>query len=198
LANAGLWYNNQKTQDSLDFVFLAYSWGLSFWASADNQNVKIHEPNGVPFTVFDPNSLHMWEFDMYRHSGVRFLTQQDRRIEANSAMIPAGMGAIGNSVGHDLDAENPMLHHIGGSGVPSIKNRWQFDKPIALPRTATIEGELEMSPYARYLLGLMNGPLGMDLPGVGGIAGIEFPHRVGVTMSLVGKRLVQQRGEYHI
>jgi hypothetical protein len=147
----------------------------------------------------------MWENDLYRHSGFRFKTQQDIRLEGNAAMAPAGYGPVGGSIASEDTAEDagvissgdPIMHYNGNSGVSFLKNRWAFDIPIGLPRTSTIEGELELGDYGRYLCGLLWGPNFFAIPSGDG-SDAQYPGRCGVTFSLIGKRLVQQRGEYHV
>jgi hypothetical protein len=149
--------------------------------------------------LFDKAYFHLWAFEMLRHAGLQFKTQQDVVLELNGAMAPPGYGTIGaglsNTTAVSFTIANPVMNFAGGSGVPTLKNRFPFQNPIALPRNATIEAVLEVSEYGRYLASQLEGPFTIPL-GTSPLTG--YAARCGVTCSLIGKRLIQQRGEYHV
>ena len=88
-------------------------------------------------------------------------------------------------------------------GEPSIDNRFPFSMPVRIPRNATIEANVILTPYLRSIMEGMSGPeywIGdgeyvAESPGSTDF--FKVPVRYGIQVSLYGYREVQQRGQYH-
>lgn len=116
--------------------------------------------------------------------------------------------------GDDSIVQHPQMITVVNQGHPRIGNRFNFvnhkgePQPIEIPKGALMQASLKMSPYASYLLNDVMGPLyylfnrrcpRRWLDGGGTPAqddNIWFGTRYGITVSLLGERLVQQRGQY--
>ena len=100
--------------------------------------------------------------------------------------------------GYPVDCSR--MNVITTQGVPLRGVRWPFPVPIEIPKRASISAVVTISDYGRQLLAVMSGP--------GGVISSAFPDSstdnttprsgyAGIQVTLYGKRLVQQRGEYH-
>jgi hypothetical protein len=219
LGQIGQQYCNKQTLDTMDFAFEAYSMGLAFYAPGVRLLGKL---TGGALLDRDVGSAHWWEVEFPRHCSIQFKVQQDIVAELPAMMANPGYGPQGSgaSMEHEdvvADVPNgatnpaypPVMNWGLTQGVPSISARWRFPKKIKIPRTATIEGILEVSDLARGVLeglgdvdgaGAPGGPLNYifaDAVEDGDVTYSEFPARFGIQMSLIGKRLVQQRAQYH-
>lgn len=205
-AIAGGAYTNQQSSDTMDFAFLAYSMGIAIWAPAPNlegtSGTQIEGASGV-VDYGDPSIGHFFQFDLPRHMGIQFRTNQDIRAECTCYAAPPGYGPIGGGAASEIPETAiinalPVINIAGTQGVPVLQNRFKFPIPIGIPRTATIEGILKVSPYARYVLEGITGPQYYVFQADGGGPPFEFfPKRYGIQFSILGKRLVQQRAQYH-
>jgi len=210
---AGLPYCNQQSADSMDFPFMAYSMGVTFFAPASNMmgETKYHTPDGSGLTNaanVDPGVPHFWTFDLPRHAAIALKTNQDVRTEVTAYACPPGYGPMGGGAaleiplpaqGVTLYRQHAQLNTFGTQGVPVLTNRFKFPAPIVIPKNATIEGVLYLSTYARTVLAGLSGPLDYLFQAGDTMVQVEkFPMRFGVQMSLMGYRLVQQRGQYHV
>lgn len=116
--------------------------------------------------------------------------------------------------GDDAIIQHPQMINVINQGNPLIGNRFNFvdvngnPMPIEIPRQALMEARITLSPYAQYLLNGVIGPLyylfNRRCPAewlYGTVAGTDtntwFGTRYGITVSMYGERLVQQRGQYH-
>lgn len=120
--------------------------------------------------------------------------------------------------GQDSIAQAPQHIHVVNQGHPRLGNRFNFvdadgnPQPILIPRNALYQASIKLSPYAQYALNNVMGPLYYQFNrrcprewayGEVGSETIEvdplywFGTRYGITVSLLGERLVQQRGQYH-
>jgi len=210
--NIGLQYTNKQSLDTMDFAFEAYSAGLSFFAPGIRNLGKI---NSGAWDTLDTGSAHWWEAELPRHCAIQLKVQQDIVAELPAMMASPGYGPQGGGASQ----EHEEINYVGPNGVvnpqmpatmnwamtqgvPSISNRWRFPKKIKIPRTSTIEAILHVSDYARGVLAAINdssGPHNYVLPaGIDqGQTWTEYPARYGIQFSLIGKRLVQQRAQYH-
>jgi len=213
IANAA--YCNQQNADSMDFAFLAYSMGITFWAPATQLLGETYQPiEGAAGLIakVDPVIGHLWQFDLPRHCAIQFKTNQDIRAEAMCYAAPPGYGPTGGGAASEVSGVGgggplgyltnlPTINIAGTQGIPVHQNRFKFPEPIGIPRTATIEGVLNVSDIGRYLLEGVYGPRDIVLqpPSVAGAPPFDFfPARFAIQFSLFGKRLVQQRGQYHV
>lgn len=213
---AGLPYCNMQSADSMPYPFYAYTMGITFFAPSSNiiGSTKYHSPNGGggetwPYAV-DPIIPHFWQFDLPRHAAIIFRTNQDVRAENTCYTCPPGYGPMGGGAAFEINTyddvtgfaaykQHAALNTFGTQGVPVLHNRFKFPKPIAIPKNATIEGELVLSKYARDCLADMIGPFEYLFSNVDLTTIVEkFPMRFGIQFSLFGLRMVQQRGQYHV
>jgi hypothetical protein len=116
--------------------------------------------------------------------------------------------------GDALILQHPQMISIINQGVPKIGNRFNFvdskgkPQPIEIPKGALVKAELELSEYAQYWLANQAGPLyylfnrlcprEWDSDAASGVESPAywFGTRYGVTVTLLGERLVQRRGQY--
>lgn len=204
-ATAGLQYCNKQSADSMDYVFHAYSIGLSFFGPGVRPGGNSEQDN---WTIYDSSAPHFWEVDLPRHCSISLRVQQDVILELPAFGAPPGYGPCGGggSYAHDqigmippngaTNAQyDPVLNASVTSGVPHLQNRYKFDKPISIPRTSTIEAWVTVSEIGRDILS------GMSLSNymLKNTAGeyTAFPQRYGMQVTLMGKREVQQRGALH-
>ncbi len=205
---AGLAYSNQQSADSMDFAFIAHSVGLAIQVPAPNIEGELDsQGEGVVGDVRNPDALlsHWFGADLPRHMAIQFKVQQDIRAEIQALMAPPGYGAMGSGVAFQATSDVspqygdiPYMQYSISQGVPSLSNRYPLPAPIGIPRTATIEGILHVSEYARSVLTAVLGPRDFTFNTVDGdVPYTFFPRRYVIQFSLIGERLVQQRAEYH-
>jgi len=193
-ATAGSAYCNQQSTDRIDFAFHCFSIGLRFWGPPRVDEKFIFETVDVTQNYLS----HFWQYDLPNHVGLSFVVEQDEKILHNGYLLPSGYGPVGGgaSAGYDTpQGANNQVVFMGSQGVPSKKNRFQFENPIGIPRNGNIRATLYISEYARNILTSISGPLWTyqhtdqaDTP---------FPARYGIQCSLYGIREVQVRGQYH-
>lgn len=201
-ATAGLAYNNQQSQDRIDFAYHAMSLGLTFFGPAwARENISESTENDCLINTF-------WTCDLPRMIGVEFRVGQDVKLSGTCIRLPPGYGhsAQGGSMGTDTVQENvlgPQYIVAANQGVPEIGNRFVFRPPVPLPRNETIEVRIYLSDIARRILQAMAGPGFLEFPT--DFSGAEVPDfvtdshaaRYGIQASLWGVREVQQRGALH-
>lgn len=116
--------------------------------------------------------------------------------------------------GEDSIVQHPQMISVINQGHPRIGNRFNFvnskgePQPIEIPKGALMQASIKMSAYGSYLLNDVMGPLyylfnrrcpRLWLDGSGTPDkddNVWFGTRYGITVSLIGERLVQQRGNY--
>lgn len=201
-------YCNMQSADNVDTPFLAYTFGVRFFApvSPDCYDFRLLSPQGMV-----ENMPAWWLWDLPKHCGVDFRVQQDVVIENTCLASPSGYGprggggaqpAIDSRVGVKPN-QIPWKTVTGTIGDPCIDNRFPLPEPIAIARNTAIEANIYVSEYARYVLSRLVGPLDNgfltecqadDTPSDADY--IYLPTRYGIQVSLYGLREVQQRGQY--
>lgn len=202
---AGLPYCNQQSADSMDFAFIADSIGLAIHGPAVNVEGVAAAPDGAGGDLTNQDDLvsHWFSTDLPRHMAIQLRVQQDIRAEVTAMHCPPGYGAIGSGTAFQSDAvvnfgDIPVMTNAVVQGVPLLSNRYPLPSPIGIPRTATIEGILHVSEYARNILTQIEGPQNYQFNSNDGLPPYTFfQKRYSVQFSLIGQRLVQQRGQYH-
>ena len=201
-------YCNLDSADQIDFVYKAYSIGVRFFAPVmpDARNEIIISPANIQENVHS-----FWLFDLAKHMGMDFRVQQDVIVENSCLSCPPGYGPRGGGGAHPLvnddvpfPNQQPWKITTGSNGEPCIDNRFPFPNPIEIPRNASIEANLWLSSYARFVLENLWGP-GNNVYLTEEQAAqppdqtdyFEVPTRYGIQVSLFGYREVQQRGQYH-
>lgn len=206
----GLQYSNKQNQDTMDFAFEAYSLGVSFFAPGTR---KLGNVTDGAFDLLDHGSAHWWEVEFPRHCAIQLKVQQDIVAELPCAFASPGYGPQANGASFEAgngvweDQVTPWMPAVVNMavnmGVPSISNRWRFPKKIGIPRTATVEAILTISEQGRAALAALGnagvGPYDYVLPETNdaGEGWKSIPARYGIQVSLIGKRMVQQRAQYH-
>lgn len=211
----GLMYNNQSTQDRLEFPFHAFSLGISFFAPSFMPQWIGDIPTPPTAINNDQIMSSFWCLDLPRLIGVEFRIGQDVKLTGTPFRLPPGYGPAGGGVGqavqhHDNDAtpaeplvmQNQMVVAMN-QGSPDISNRFTFRPPLGIPRTETIEVKILISDIAKNILDRLWGPGYMTIPQSVTVGEIdswshkEVPCRFGIQASLWGVREVQQRGALH-
>lgn len=199
---AGLAYCNMQSADSMDFAFMLHSVGMRVFAPAPN----IEGHYEVTLGNLENNDSvipHWWASELPNHCALQLKIQQDIRVELTGMACPPGYGAIGS--GSTMSADDsvsygniPIHDNAVNQGVPTLDNRYPLPTPIGIPRTASIEGILHLSEYARNVLTNIKGPEDYQFNSATGAPPYTFfPRRYGIQLSLFGERMVQQRGQYH-
>ena len=202
---AGAPYCNMNSADSMDFAFIADSIGLAVMGPAVDTSGTEEQPDGTQGDIANPEELvsHWFMADLPRHMGLQLKIQQDIRAEITAMHCPPGYGATGSGAGmpwlqNSGFGQIPFLTNTVCQGVPILANRYPLPQPIGIPRTATIEGILHVSEWARAALTQMTGPRDYQFNSVTGLPPYTFfQRRYVIQMSLFGQRLVQQRAQYH-
>jgi len=206
-------YCNLQSADSLDFPFLAYNIGLRFFGPASNIcGTPTLEGNGGAGLIddLDPAVAHFFCYDLPNHCSISLKTQQDTRIELTCYACPPGYGPCGGGAAFEITQlvapaealwqQHMQMNMFGTQGIPYLTNRFKLPTPIGIPRNGIIEGVLKLSEYARYVISRLNGPTNYFFAESDRETSptYTFPQRFGIQFSVFGKRLVQQRGQYHV
>jgi hypothetical protein len=202
----GLPYTNQQSADSMDFAFVAHSVGLAVFSPVPNiEGESFDVQEGVQDNIRRIDALigHWFAADLPRHMGVQFKIQQDIRVELPAMHCPAGYGISGGGttfpgITAAAHGDIPFMSAAASQGVPLLSNRYPLPYRIGIPRTATIEGIIHLSEYARYVLTAVLGPRVFWFNSDDGTPPFTFfQKRYMIQLSLIGERMVQQRGQYH-
>jgi hypothetical protein len=203
---AGLPYSNRNNADTMDFAFVAFTWGISWFGPSVAVQGTPSIPDGAAagdVAQIDPYSTIFWQSELPNQSAIQLKIQQDVVAELPCSQCMPGYGPSGgNGAAFDLaapvaNASRPMMNNVITQGPPFGSNRWRFPSPLGIPRTASIEAILDMSQYSRDALAQMTGPFNVAFQSqAGGPPYTFFPARFGVQVALHGVRMVQQRGQY--
>lgn len=198
----GLPYCNQDVRDQMPYGFRAFSFGVSFFASAQSEVSVPVDGNwdGYQFATHDQNSA-VFTGDLPHHSAVTLKVQQDEVLQSNCAICPPGYGAFGGGVGRgsvrqgsDTDMIDKIFSGVSQS-MPVMRNRWRFPEPLQIPRSAALSATIELTEFARTFLGMLTKYVQTYEETRDGASTARTYY--GIQVSLVGERLVQQRGQYH-
>jgi hypothetical protein len=199
--NHHLAYNNQDTRDQMPYAMEVYSIGVDFWGPSQAEI----ESGGEFGMIYQQNHASIWMVDLPRHASIKFNVNQDEKLNAQCCMVPSGMGPVGGGVGQGVMAyaegftggtPNPMLG-MTTMGMADITCRFKFPNPIQIPRRASISAVVTLSEYGRQLLQSLVGPWQYVFKDWESGRELFKWMAYGITVSLQGKRLVQQRGQYH-
>lgn len=215
LGSIGLQYTNKATVDRVDFAYDAFSIGVQFFAPGVR---TLGSLVGGGLHHRDNFSAHWWESELPSHCALQLKVQTDIVAEGPAMLFSPGYGAHGSGAAFEhedivvvgpngaLNASyNPVMNWSMTQGLPVLSNRFEFEDPIGIPRTGSIECILTVSEFARELLAELgtgvgggNGPYNYIFQtGAGPVAYTEYPARYGIRVSLMGLRYVQQRAQYH-
>lgn len=193
----GVPYNNQDARDQLPYVMHIYAIGVSFFAPSTSCYAGVN-----PIATEETLSNRLWQLEIPKHASVSLRTNQDERLVTNALMVPSGQGPVGGGVAAgDNQAVNtqPAGHHASFSqGGAILTNCWGFQKPLEIPRTASMSVVVRFSQYAQNLMDQMTGPNSQPMKAV---ANDTTNHDArgcsGIQVFVRGRREVQQRGQYH-
>lgn len=179
-------------------------------------------------TLVNREELHaaVWEADMVNHASALLRTNQDIRLKCPVSMLASGTGPIGGGWG--WGSPNDLIYYAnGGTPVPAIagesgpphlgafcgnlediqvgevdiRQRFPFPVPIEVPKRANLSLEIKLSQYARELLQAIPGPYWWPVPNAFTVNGLTKTVKsavYGIECTLLGERLVQQRGDYAV
>lgn len=215
-ATASLAYCNKMTSDSMDFAYELYSIGCAFFAPTTRILGQGPTATDTPLDQMNSHIAHYWETVLPRHCSFELKIQQDVVWEGPAMSVPPGYGPCGGGATFEHERvgrviaqglANPDYMAVANmnvtQGVPSMDNRMSVwaESPIGIPRTGIVEAVVRVSEIARRELSqlgfnpyLMFGGVDAADPGDYNM----FPARFGIQVSLLGKRMVQQRGNYHV
>lgn len=198
-AVAGEQYCNMKNADTMDFAFIAHSIGLEITGPP---TMDVSEVEGD--VVYPDAIIPQWfQADFPRHVGLQFKVQQDVRLELPALAAPPGYGSVGGGTSFESAAvqafgDVPFMTNSVSDGVPLLSNRYPFAEPIGIPRTATIEMVITVGQWARNILTAITGPRLILINSDDGTPSYRWGiPRYMIRASLIGQRMVQQRGQYH-
>lgn len=200
----GLSYNNQDARDQIPYAFRARSIGISFWAT------PITEFEGLPSAgncLPEDCTHHVFTHDLPRHASLTFQVAQDEILKTTALMAPGGYGPVGGGYMRGqpssyFDQGFDVALGVATQGESRLTNRWVFPVPIDIPRNASLSAKIRFSEYGRQLLQAFPQQNPWYAGGLGGDSNesgeIQMPVSAGIQISLIGDRLVQQRGQYHV
>lgn len=194
-ANCDEAYCNLDARDQTAFAFMIEEIGLSFWGTGFNQQTY-----DTLTRLWQPNVI--WQAALPFEASLTLKVQQDDKTRHNALMVSPGYGPVGGGYGQQGASTQCNVVYPGlvtqTQGVASPAARVKFPNVINVPRRASLSAELNFTPYAQYVLGLLPGPgVHTFYEDTEGWTTTTYPVMFGVTCSLHGKRLVQQRGELH-
>ena len=195
-------YCNQDTRDQTAFAMLIEQIGVRFWGPG--LQFQATSPDGFGLTIDQIAELAWWEGELAQHTSVRFRVNQDEKLKAPAIMLPPGCGPVGSGYGNmgAIGAGGSTRHspyQNVSQGVAHVKDMWPFPMVIEIPRRASISVQLELAEYAKQVLRTMPGPGYYAFPTPDSTAAPTnfFGCAYGISVTIKGKRLVQQRGQLH-
>lgn len=199
----GLAYCNLDTRDQMPYAFIIKSAGVRFFASYQTENPDIAA--GDANWWLENEVPHIFLADLPDHCSFRMQIQQDDVLKSCVPLVPAGYGPVGGGYGQTSPQSQFVVaadksYSAITQSTAHVTNRWKFPTRIKVPRNAALTVELQFSQYARTLLQSMVKQNTQDLiTGNGHAENIDHDSKTfyGIQVSLIGQRLVQQRGAYH-
>lgn len=200
---AGEQYCNIQNGDSMDFAYEIHSMGV-FVTCTPTYDVLIGsiDGDGEVANTQDTVLPQWWRADLPWHMGIQLKVQQDIRWESPVMASPAGIGASGGGMTFQQPTvagfgEIPWMFSQTTQGEPALVNRIPFPEPIGVPRTGSIEAILTVGEWARRDLVGIDGPNQFTINVNGSAPFNHYYSRYMIGVSLFGRRLVQQRAQYH-
>jgi hypothetical protein len=168
----------------------------------------------------------VWESDLPNHCSLILRTNQDIRLRGPVALFTPGFGPVGGGWGWGSPSDLwmaaigtpvPAISHessgpnFGGyagnlqtiaHGEVDLRKRFPFPIPIAVPKRANLNIEIKLSQYAKEMLKGITGPYWIPFPNAIGadqiltksVRAVMF----GIDVTVMGERLIQQRGDYSV
>lgn len=190
-------YCNLDARDQLSFAFQLESIGAAWWGTTYATQAEQGTPaerNHLPSPL--------WQCELPMNSSLTLRVQQDDKLKINGLMASPGYGPTGggyaNYMNNDASlGDNHQPNYMAQTqGSPDPRAAFPLPNKIAIPRRANIQVELSMTEYARAMMQWLHGP--GEIPYLNtSLSTVAFDVMFGITVSLNGRRLVQQRGALH-
>jgi hypothetical protein len=193
----GLAYNNQESRDQIPYALEAESISVGFFAPSTSSQEGTLDQGTFRGRVDGISSY--WENELPQHTSTVFRVNQDERLKTTAAMVSAGYGPCGHSMGQGNTSNTGGVCAsitAGGFGAAHLKYRWNFPTTIGIPRRATIAVTLRFVEWARSNLAKLWGPGNIQVWN-GEPAIVYKPTMFFIQCLITGTRQVQQRAEYH-
>lgn len=199
----GIAYCNLDTRDQMPYAFIIASAGVRFFASYQTENPAITA--GASDWWLENVVPHAFLTDLPNHCSFRLQIQQDDILKSCVPLVPAGYGPVGGGYGQtspisEFSVAADKCYSAVTQSTAHITNRWKFPTKIKVPRNAALTVELQFSEYGRQMLQAFTKQNTQDaFSGNGHAQDIDHDSKTfyGIQVSLVGQRLIQQRGRYH-
>lgn len=192
-------YCNLDSRDQTAYAFRIESIGMSWWAE-----VWSFYNTSAPVLRYNMPSA-FWQHDCPIESAATLKVQQDEKLKVNSMMLSPGYGPTGGGYGENcagaygttITGQYPILL-AETQGRPNFKDApYRFPNKIDVPRRAYITVELSLTQYLQAALAVIPGPGFIPIWNEGAFDTHTAYLMFGVTCTLNGERLVQQRGALH-
>jgi hypothetical protein len=202
-------YCNLDQRDTMPFPFILESVGVAWFANTwTTYDTEI--PGGDPTDPLgspEDATGQIFCADLPRHVGALLNVKQDTRLKINAMMLQPGSGPFGGGFARSQPSAgannvNGYDHHLNvvTQGMPHKEVKYPLPEPIGIPREANLSVVLDLNEYARQFL--TTAPANQVQPtSIIDQAADDFfnwPAFYGITITLHGYRLAQQRGQYHV
>jgi hypothetical protein len=184
LSDAGPAYTNITSRDKFPWPYWLHSLGIRFLYPDPNEDTASSHTGVMAATK-------LFQQVIQEHSWFELNIREDTILRIKPTHMPPGMGVIGFTNANN--AQNNYIATTYSNGAAQLGNRWKFvGKPIEIPRDTPVAGKLQFSQYGKDLLAQLGEVSGLDFLGEE-----AFPNIAMIELTMMGKRGVQQRGEYH-
>ena len=190
-------YCNMDARDQLSFAFQLQSIGCAFWGCTYATQTEQGETAQRNFIA-----LPLWQCELPLNASLTLRVQQDDKLKINALMASPGYGPTGGGYANYMDddaslGDNRQPNYMAQTqGSPEPKASLPLPNEINMPRRASIEVRMSLTEYARAMCAWINGP-GEALVYNTSLSTVGLDVMYGITVSLNGRRLVQQRGALH-
>lgn len=196
---------NMDAIDRFSFPFLIDSIGVQPFVLAPIGRTPEHGGEVPVEQLTDEQSIILgplyWMTEFLKHCSVTVKINQDEKLVTMADMLPAGFGLSGSATSDPLWNQNNFTQSgilVYSNGRTHIKNRIPMPKPLEVPRGQTVTVSIVPSTKARNDLRVLS-------PGFANsrdfenseVIGQQINGFVGLRVSLMGTRFVQQRGQLH-
>lgn len=183
-SSAGDAYTNITSRDKFPWPFWLHSLGLRFFYLDPTVD------NSSPHSAI-MSATKIFNQAIQEHAWFELEIREDTILRLKPSHAPAGVGVPGFVSSNN--AQNNWMSTTLTNGAPYLGNRWKFvGDVIRIPRDTPVRGRLKFSQYGKDLLTQLNAVSGLDFAGED-----PFPNVAFIELTLLGKRGVQQRGEWH-
>jgi hypothetical protein len=214
-------YNNQDSAEMLPYPYQVFSMGIDFFTFAIGDSCLGPAPTppagpaapeegpqrapAGPHIEAESQNQNIAERQLFAglmdHCAAKFKVNQDIKLTNVVTHQPSGFGCSGQSRngGAGVNTLGALSNYTNGRC--HIDNRYKFTVPIDMPRGVNFNVTLFFSQYAKYVLQALKGPQTWynQATGIRGETTLQPQNSVaGISVTLIGAREVQQRGELHV